>query len=77
PVRDGAAVPARAQRAVSPLTPRELEISRLVARGLSNRAIAAELVISQATAARHVSNILGKLGLTGRAQIAARLEQRG
>ena len=43
----------------------------LIARGLSNRAIAEELVISPATAARHVANILGKLGLNSRAQVAA------
>jgi predicted ATPase/DNA-binding CsgD family transcriptional regulator len=53
------------------LTARELEIATLVARGLSNRAIAAELTISPATAARHVANIFGKLGFTSRAQVAA------
>ncbi|WP_119731098.1 ATP-binding protein [Thermomonospora amylolytica] len=53
------------------LTPRELEIARMVARGLSNRGIAAELVISPATVARHVTNILTKLGFGSRAQIAA------
>jgi DNA-binding NarL/FixJ family response regulator/Tfp pilus assembly protein PilF len=55
----------------SPLTAREREIAELIARGLSNRAIAAELVISPATAARHVANIFGKLGVTSRAQVAA------
>ena len=53
------------------LTARELEIARLIARGLSNRGIAAELTISPATAARHVANIFGKLGFTSRAQVAA------
>ena len=53
------------------LTPREREIAGLIARGLSNRDIARELVISQATAARHVANILGKLGFSSRAQVAA------
>jgi predicted ATPase/DNA-binding CsgD family transcriptional regulator/Tfp pilus assembly protein PilF len=53
------------------LTPREAEIAGLIARGLSNRAIAAELVISPATAARHVANIFAKLGVTSRAQVAA------
>ncbi|MQA96082.1 MAG: tetratricopeptide repeat protein [Streptosporangiales bacterium] len=53
-----------------PLTPREREVAELVARGLSNRAIAEELVISTATAARHVANILGKLGVNSRSQIA-------
>jgi DNA-binding NarL/FixJ family response regulator len=55
----------------STLTPREREIAALIARGLSNRGIADELVISPATVARHVTNILTKLGFTSRAQIAA------
>ena len=45
--------------------------AELIARGLSNRGIAAELVISPATAARHVANIFSKLGVTSRAQVAA------
>jgi ATP/maltotriose-dependent transcriptional regulator MalT len=53
------------------LTPRELEIATLAALGLSNRAIADELVISPATAARHMANIFTKLGFTSRAQLAA------
>ena len=53
------------------LTPRESEIAALVANGLSNKGIADDLVISPATAARHVANILAKLGFTSRAQIAA------
>jgi predicted ATPase/DNA-binding CsgD family transcriptional regulator len=61
----GALIPA------SVLTAREVEIAGLIARGLSNRAIADELVISPATAARHVANILGKLGVNSRAQVAA------
>jgi DNA-binding CsgD family transcriptional regulator len=61
----------------SPLTPREREIAALIARGLSNRGIAGELVISPATAARHVANILTKLGFSSRAQVAAWAVQRG
>ena len=53
------------------LTARELEILRLVARGLSNRAIAAELVLSDKTVARHVSNILAKVGVHSRSAAAA------
>jgi predicted ATPase/DNA-binding CsgD family transcriptional regulator len=53
------------------LTPREREVVALIASGRSNKAIASELVISPATAARHVANILLKLGFTSRAQIAA------
>jgi DNA-binding NarL/FixJ family response regulator len=55
----------------SSLTPREREITALIAGGYSNKGIADELVISPATAARHVANILSKLGFTSRAQIAA------
>ena len=58
-------------RAPSPLTPREHEIVLLIAQGLSNKEIADELVISPATAARHVANILAKLGFTKRAQVAS------
>src|SRR5581483_11511227 len=58
-------------RAAGPLTPREHEIVRLIAQGLSNREIGDELVISPATAARHVANILAKLGYTNRAQVAS------
>jgi predicted ATPase/DNA-binding CsgD family transcriptional regulator len=64
--------PARsAHRGPGPLTPREHEIVRLIAKGLSNREIADELVISPATAARHVANILAKLGFTKRTQVAS------
>lgn len=55
----------------SPLSPREREIAALVAEGLSNRDIAARLVISERTAANHVQHILGKLGFANRAQIAS------
>ena len=53
------------------LTPREHQIAGLVARGRSNRAIAQELLISPATVARHVANILVKLGFNSRVQVAA------
>jgi DNA-binding NarL/FixJ family response regulator len=55
----------------STLTPREREIAALIVRGLTNRAIAGELFISTATAARHVANIMAKLGFQSRTQIAA------
>jgi predicted ATPase/DNA-binding CsgD family transcriptional regulator len=55
----------------SHLTPREHEVVALIARGRSNKAIADELYISPATAARHVANILAKLSFTSRSQIAA------
>ena len=55
----------------SSLTQREYEIAELVAGGLSNKAIAEELSISHTTAARHVANIMAKLGFNSRSQIAA------
>jgi ATP/maltotriose-dependent transcriptional regulator MalT len=54
-----------------PLSRREREVAALIARGLTNRQMAEELVISKQTVDRHVSNILGKLGLATRAQVAA------
>jgi NarL family two-component system response regulator LiaR len=54
--------------ASEPLTEREVEVLQLVARGRSNREIAEELTISEATARTHVSNILGKLHLASRTQ---------
>ena len=53
------------------MTDREVEVLALVATGRTNRAIAAELVISEKTVARHVSNIFTKLGLTSRAAATA------
>jgi DNA-binding CsgD family transcriptional regulator len=53
------------------LTPRELEIVLLVARGFTNRQVSTELSISERTAANHVAKILKKLGLSSRAQIAS------
>ncbi len=55
----------------SPLTAREREIVALVARGLSNKAIAERLVLSDRTVEMHVSNALGKLAFSSRAQLAA------
>jgi DNA-binding NarL/FixJ family response regulator len=52
------------------LTTRELEVLRLVGAGKANKEIAAELEIAERTARTHVSNILGKLGLSSRTQAA-------
>jgi DNA-binding CsgD family transcriptional regulator len=53
------------------LTPREHEVLRLIAAGKTNKAIAAELVLSERTVDRHVSNIFTKLGLSSRAAATA------
>jgi predicted ATPase/DNA-binding CsgD family transcriptional regulator len=53
------------------LRPRETEIARLVAQGLSNKEIGARLFISERTVESHIRNIMNKLGFSSRAQIAA------
>ena len=57
--------------AVPVLTPRELDVLKLVAQGLSNSEIARRLVLSEHTVHRHLANILRKLGLSSRAAAAA------
>jgi NarL family two-component system response regulator LiaR len=59
------------------LTERELEVIKLIARGLTNRKIAEELVISEGTVKGHVSNILSKLHLADRTQAAVYAWQEG
>jgi DNA-binding NarL/FixJ family response regulator len=54
-----------------PLSPREKEVLQLVARGYTNKAIAAALFISEHTARNHVTHILDKLGLSRRSEAAA------
>jgi len=58
-------------KAAGGLTAREVEVVRLVAAGKTNRAIAADLILSEKTVARHVSNIFTKLGLSSRAAATA------
>lgn len=55
---------------VEPLTDRERDVLRLVAKGMSNKEIAHDLGIAEGTARTYVSNILGKLGLASRTQAA-------
>ena len=62
----------RGRRDRSGLSPRELEVLRLLASGETNRAIAAALVLSERTVDRHVSNIYAKLGVSSRAAATAR-----
>ena len=68
---------AHTRASASPLTPREQEIAVLIAQGLSNREIAGRLVISTRTADTHVANILSRLGLSVRAQVAVWAAERG
>ena len=62
--------PIEAPPTSDPLTPREVEILKLVAKGMENPEIAAQLVISEATVRTHVSNIMSKLHLASRTQVA-------
>jgi DNA-binding NarL/FixJ family response regulator len=62
---------------VEALTPRELEVLRLLAQGLQNKEIAAELVISERTVKFHVSSIMGKLGAGNRTEAVSLAAQQG
>jgi DNA-binding NarL/FixJ family response regulator len=57
------------------LSPRELEVARLVANGYSNREIATVLVVGEDTVKKHVSHALAKLGLHNRTELALAVAQ--
>jgi DNA-binding NarL/FixJ family response regulator len=72
--RDAAAEQAQvaaSDEAVTVLTPRDLDVLKLVAQGFSNPEIARQLVLSEHTVHRHLANILRKLGLSSRVAAAA------
>ena len=69
--------PAAFQPTPDPLTDREMEVLRLVAKGLTNPAIAQRLIVTEATVRTHVSNILGKLHLANRVQATLYALQEG
>jgi LuxR family maltose regulon positive regulatory protein len=77
PVERGARTPSTGHEPllVEPLTDRELEVLGLIARGLSDAAIADELVVSLATAKWHAAHIRGKLGVTTRTQAVLRAQE--
>ncbi len=76
-LRGGNGLPGVGAAELSSLTAREIQILCLLADGASNSMIAAELIISRATVARHVANILSKLRLANRTEAAALAAQAG
>ena len=70
-----AAAPAEAGEGASLLTRREWEVAALIAKGYTNKAIAAELVLSPHTVGGHVERLFNKLGISTRAQVATWLAQ--
>ncbi|HEV2121375.1 MAG TPA: LuxR C-terminal-related transcriptional regulator, partial [Chloroflexota bacterium] len=70
-LEETARFPTSRQEAAGALSPRETQVAALVTRGLTNREIAAELLITEHTVMRHVEHILSKLNLRSRTQIAA------
>jgi predicted ATPase/DNA-binding CsgD family transcriptional regulator len=69
--------PSRAESAADPLTARERQVAALIARGLTSREIAAELIVSERTVDAHADHIRSKLGVRSRAEIAAWIARQG
>ncbi|MHB1317509.1 MAG: LuxR C-terminal-related transcriptional regulator [Anaerolineae bacterium] len=72
-----ASVPSALGGLIEPLTPREVEVLRLICAGASNRAIAERLVITVSAVKKHTGNILGKLGVSSRTQAMVRARELG
>lgn len=75
--QDTSTAQATNQALIEPLTPRELEVLRLIQNGLSNREIADELYLSLNTVKVHVKNIFGRLEVSSRTQAVRRAEELG
>lgn len=74
---DTAAAPASNVQPTSVLTAREHQVAALLTRGLSNRQIAEQLVITERTVASHIEHILEKLGFASRHQVGAWMVEHG
>jgi len=69
--------PAWTQVLSEPLSPREVDILRLLANGSTNKEIAAQLVLAEGTVKNHVTNMLSKMGVTDRTKAALRARELG
>ena len=74
---EAAAPPDPNQLLIEPLSDRELEVLALIGNGLTNQAIADELVIALSTVKKHVNNIFGKLNVSSRTQAVNRAQELG
>jgi DNA-binding NarL/FixJ family response regulator len=67
--------PSDARQPVEPLSPRELQVLRLIADGATNQAIAEQLCVAPGTVKNHITAILGKLGVSDRTQAALKARE--
>jgi len=73
----GSAARSQVSPAIAVLTRREREVAALIGQGLTNRQVADALVIAEGTAEKHVANIMSKLGLQSRTQLAVWTAEHG
>jgi two-component system response regulator NreC len=76
-LKDMVPSPSAGKQPVEPLTPRDVEVLRLIAQGYTNREVAEALDISVRTVESHRANIMGKLGLRGRAELVRYAREHG